>query len=108
MGYRNKMSTSTREKQVKSVRLSCRIRPKVKSDAEAAASLLGQSITDFAETALEEKAQKVLAENSAILLSEKSFSDFLSVIQGIPEKPSVQLRDAVAEYHSHQPVSAKS
>jgi len=47
--------------------------PQVKEQAEAAARLLGQSITDFAETALEEKAQHVLADNERIVLSARAF-----------------------------------
>ena len=89
----------------KSARLSCRIRPAVKEQAEAAARLLGQSITDFAETALEEKARAVLSENERIVLSEHAFSQFLAAISGTPDKPSEKILDAVADYNWHEPVA---
>jgi uncharacterized protein (DUF1778 family) len=91
----------------KSARLSCRIRPAVKEQAEAAARLLGQSITDFAETALEEKAKAVLTENERIVLSEHAFSAFLAVVTGPPAAPSETLLDAVAAYKRHAPLVAK-
>ena len=92
----------------KSARLSCRIRPAVKEQAEAAARLLGQSITDFAESALEEKAKAVLSENERIVLSEQAFREFLAVISGAPDKPSEKLLHAVAAYNRHEPVTAET
>ncbi len=89
----------------KSARLSCRVRPRVKEQAEAAARLLGQSITDFAETALEEKARAVLSENERIVLTEHAFSEFLAAISEEPEKPSEKLLAAVAAYKKHEPVA---
>jgi len=90
----------------KSARLSCRIRPVVKEQAEAAARVLGQSITDFAETALEEKARAVLAKNERIVLSEHAFSEFLAAISAEPERPSEKLLAAVAHYKRHEPIAA--
>ena len=91
----------------KSARLSCRIRPVVKEQAEAAARVLGQSITDFAETALEEKARAVLAKNERIILSEHAFGAFLAAISAAePERPSEKLLAAVADYKRHEPLAA--
>ena len=90
----------------KSARLSCRIRPVVKDRAEAAARLLGQSITDFAESALEEKARAVLAENERIVLSERAFQEFVESISAKPDKPSAKLLDAIAEYNRHAPLAS--
>jgi uncharacterized protein (DUF1778 family) len=97
------MHPHSAEQDGKSARLSCRIRPKVKEQAETAARLLGQSITDFAETALEEKAQHVLAENERILLSEQAFEEFVAAISGMPDKPSEKLLAAVERYKRHSP-----
>jgi uncharacterized protein (DUF1778 family) len=88
----------------KSARLSCRIRPIVKDQAEMAARILGQSITDFAETALEEKAKTVIAENERILLSEEAFREFLAAITGEPAKPSEKALATVAMYNRHEPI----
>lgn len=100
------MSTVTTTTE-KSARLSCRIRPVVKEQAEAAARLLGQSITDFAEAALEEKARTVLAENERIVLSERAFDAFLAAITAEPERPSEKLLAAVADYRRHEPVAGR-
>jgi uncharacterized protein (DUF1778 family) len=91
----------------KSVRLSCRIRPKVKEQAEAAARLLGQSITDFAEAALEEKARCVLIENDRMVFSARAFEAFVAAVSGEPEKPSEKLLAAVDFYKRHLPVAEK-
>jgi len=103
------MSTTTTIEPIqhndKSARLSCRIRPAVKEQAEAAARLRGQSITDFAEEALEEKARAVLAENERILLSEHAFGEFLAAISSEPAQPSERLLAAVVEYRKHGPVA---
>lgn len=88
----------------KSARLSCRIRPQVKEQAEVAARLLGQSITDFAESALEEKAKSVLAENDRLVFSENAFSEFLAAISAKPEAPSEKLLSAVEAYKRHEPL----
>ncbi|MGO8674142.1 MAG: DUF1778 domain-containing protein [Capsulimonadaceae bacterium] len=88
----------------KSARLSCRIRPAVKEQAEAAARLLGQSMTDFAQMALEERATRVLAENERIILSEKAFAEFMAAISGEPDRPSDKLLAAVSDYSRHNSV----
>jgi uncharacterized protein (DUF1778 family) len=89
----------------KSARLSCRVRPAVKDQAEAAARLLGQSITEFAEVALEEKARRVLAENERLVLSAEAFKQFLAAISGEPETPSPKLLAAVDRYKRHPTVA---
>jgi len=88
----------------KSARLSCRVRPRVKERAEAAARILGQSITDFAEAALQEKAEAVLAENDRIVLSEAAFDELMAVINAKPHTPSEKLLRAVADYKRHEQV----
>jgi uncharacterized protein (DUF1778 family) len=101
------MEVQTQQKD-KSARLSCRIRPQVKESIETAARLLGQSITDFAEDALAEKAQAVLTEHERIVFSEEAFTEFLAAISGEPEKPSEKLLAAVTAYKRHEPVSRHS
>ena len=79
------------------VRLSCRVSMRIKQRAEEAASLLGQSITDFTESALEEKAQAVLERHERIMLSERDFAHFAALIE-TPPPPTSELREAMAEY----------
>lgn len=99
------MNLSSDANDGKSARLSCRIRPQVKEQAEAAARLLGQSITDFTETALEEKARHVLSENERVRVSARAFEAFVAAISGEPETPSEKLLAAVERYRKHSPVA---
>ncbi|MGI4791281.1 MAG: DUF1778 domain-containing protein [Janthinobacterium lividum] len=81
----------------KQARLNCRVSARIKKRAEDAASILGQSITDFTEAALEEKAQGVLERHERIVLSERDFAQFVAMIEN-PRPPTPELRDAMAEY----------
>lgn len=78
-------------------RLSCRVNSRIKQQAEEAASLLGQSITDFTEAALAEKAQAVLERHERIVLSKRDFARFVELLQN-PPPPTQELREAMAEY----------
>ncbi|MFZ4507466.1 MAG: DUF1778 domain-containing protein [Fimbriimonas sp.] len=78
-------------------RLNCRVNRAIKARAEEAAAVLGQSITDFTESALAEKAQVVLDENRRILLSERDFARFVAAIES-PKEPTEKLKLAWAEY----------
>ena len=51
---------TSRRRPMQRDRLSCRIDPKIKQRAEDAALLLGQDLTAFTESALNEKAQAVI------------------------------------------------
>ncbi len=79
-------------------RWSCRIDPRIKQRAEEAAALLGQSITDFTESALEEKAQAVFERFERIVVSERDFAAFVAAIQAPPKPPTPELLAAAAEY----------
>ena len=78
-------------------RLSCRVSARIKRRAEEAAAVLGQSITDFTEAALADKAQAVLDQHERIILSERDFARFVASIE-TPREPSQNLREAMAEY----------
>lgn len=78
-------------------RLSCRVSARIKSRAEEAAAMLGQSITDFTESALADKAQAVFDQHERIQLSERDFARFLASIDS-PKAPTVALQKAMAEY----------
>ena len=82
-------------------RLSCRVTARIKRQAEEAASLLGQSITDFTEAALAEKAQAVLEKHERLVLSERDFARFVELIEN-PSPPTQGLRDAMADYRRLQ------
>lgn len=78
-------------------RLSCRIDVRIKQRAEEAAALLGQSITDFTELALAEKANLVLAQHATIALSERDFERFVAHID-VGAAPTAALQQAVERY----------
>lgn len=90
------MRTST-AKQTNYVRLSCRVSSRIKQQAEEAASLLGQSITDFTEEALADKAQIVLERHERIALSERDFLGFVASLEN-PAPPTPELRTSITEY----------
>ena len=82
-------------------RLSCCISHRIKHQAEEAASPLGQSITDFTEAALAEKAQAVFKTQERITLSKRDFDRFVALIEN-PMPPTPELQNAMAEFSKLQ------
>jgi uncharacterized protein (DUF1778 family) len=78
-------------------RINCRVSARIKERAEEAARLLGQSITDFTEMALAERAEAVIANHHRIVLSERDFARFVEIVESAPA-PTKQLREAAEEY----------
>ena len=78
-------------------RLSCRVDPAIKQRAEEAAALMGQSITDFTEAALAEKAEGVFERFERIRLSARDFERFISIV-GTSKQPTPELKSAMKEY----------
>ena len=78
-------------------RLNCRVSARIKHQAEEAAAIMGQSITDFTESALAEKAQAVFERHERLTLSERDFALFAASLEN-PEPPTPQLREAFANY----------
>ena len=78
-------------------RLSCRVDARIKQRAEEAATILGQSITDFTELAIAEKANSVLAQHAMIMLSERDFDRFVTSIE-FGAEPTPALKLAVDTY----------
>src|ERR1041384_48980 len=94
------MSTviQTESKHAASARLNCRVDPRIKQRAEEAAQLLGQSITDFTESALDEKAQAVFERFDRITLSARDFEAFVQAIEAPAQPPTPQLSATADEY----------
>ena len=82
-------------------RLNCRIDRRIKARAEEAATLLGQDLTAFTETALNEKAQEVLEREERIVLSERDFERFVESINN-PQPPTPALVAARRAYRQLQ------
>lgn len=90
------MATTNKEIEAPA-RLSCRVNRRIKQQAEEAAALLGQSITDFTEAALAEKAEAVFERFERIRLSEQDFARFVAAIT-TPKPPTAELAAAMQEY----------
>ena len=84
----------------RSDRLTCRIDPQTKQRAEAAASLLGQNLTAFTESALNEKSTSVFEREECISLSARDWEKFAAAVNGtgVPQVPNERLKSAVAHY----------
>ena len=95
------MNTSFTVGKEQSARLSCRVDPHIKQRAEEAAALLGQSMTDFTEAALQEKAEAVLEQVHKIQISERDFQLFFTAINA-PSFPTTQLVAAMQEYERNR------
>ena len=91
------MNTAANPGTEQTARLSCRVNPRIKQRAEEAAALLGQSMTDFTEAALKEKAEAILEQVHKIQLSERVFERFATAIN-TPTPPTNELVAAMQEY----------
>lgn len=76
--------TTSRRRVVHRDRLSCRIDSQIKQRAEDAAMLLGQDLTAFTESALNEKAQAVIAQQEKLVLSDQEFEKFVAALDNPP------------------------
>lgn len=95
------MSTLPTLEVEQTVRLSCRVSPRIKRQVEEAATYLGQSITDFTEVALKEKAEAVLENAHKIKISERSFEQFEKAINAA-KAPTPELAAAMKVYESQR------
>jgi uncharacterized protein (DUF1778 family) len=75
-------------------RFEFRLRPDVKERIEHAASLVHQTASDFARTAVEERAELVLREHAVMTTVPGEFFDALLVALDEPARPSEALRAA--------------
>lgn len=78
-------------------RLNFRLDPRIKRRAEDAAALLGQDLSTFAESALDEKAQAVIEREERLALSERDFARFVESLSA-PKPAGARLKAAAEEY----------
>jgi uncharacterized protein (DUF1778 family) len=81
----------------KSSRFDFRIEPARKKVVEEAAFLLGMSLTQFAKTALVDRAQEVVRQHTMTVLSNRDRDIFLKTLDS-DEKPNAVLRKAARQY----------
>jgi len=76
------------------VRLSFRLPTELKATLEEAAAQLGQSVRDFAISALVTAARRVLQEHQVTRLSRRDWNAFIALLDDADAKPSKALRAA--------------
>ena len=79
------------------VRMELRLDRKIKARVARAPAITGQGITDFAVSALSEKADQILARHERILLTSVEYSFFVNALAE-DRKPSKRSRVAAKRY----------
>ncbi|WP_433610742.1 DUF1778 domain-containing protein [Dactylosporangium sp. CA-139114] len=82
-----------------SARFEFRLRPEAKRRIEQAADLVHESTSDFARTAAEERAERVLQEHMMATVVPAEFFDDLLTALDEPTKPNQALRAAAQRAH---------
>lgn len=80
-----------------SARLEFRVRPERKSRIERAAELVHEPVSEFARTAAEEKAERVIREHEATTTVPTEFFDDLLAALDAPARPSAALAAAAQQ-----------
>lgn len=85
---------------VASARLEFRVRPDRKSVIERAAELVHEPVSEFARTAAEEKADRIIHEYEATtVVSAEFFEDLLAALEA-PPAPNARLARAAQRAHT--------
>ena len=93
------MSIEVKNKAVNQSRLNVRLSPEIKARITQAANILGQDLTEFASTTLNERADDVIAKNEAFILSAKDRQAFFDILSGdLDWEPSEKSRKLAIEY----------
>ncbi len=80
-------------------RMQFRVHPLIKDKVVRAAQYSCQTVTEFSQLALLEKAEAVIAQQERIQLSQSAFEEFLKALE-TPQTPSPKLLAAVERYKS--------
>jgi len=78
-------------------RMHFRLDPKIKERVSRAAAITGQGLTDFAVSALIERADEILERYESVLLNDEEYQFFLNALDDT-RKPSRRSRTAAARY----------
>jgi uncharacterized protein (DUF1778 family) len=79
-------------------RLNFRLPAEFKQTIEEAAAELGQSVSDFAVSALVQSARQVIREQGVTKLSRRDRKAFVELLDGKAAKPNTALRKAAKRY----------
>src|SRR5437868_347415 len=78
-------------------RMHFRLAPEIKDRVTRAAAITGQGLTDFAVSALSERANEILERHETVLLNTKEYHFFLESLDKV-RKPSRRARAAADRY----------
>lgn len=78
-------------------RMNFRLDPEIKERVARAAAITGQGLTDFAVSALSERANEVLARHESLLLTSEDYEFFLGALD-VDREPSERSRTAAERY----------
>ncbi len=79
-------------------RLNIRLSPEIKSRIARAASIVGQDLTEFTISTLNDRALKILEEHEAFVLAESERLAFLEILSGPVPEPTKKSLKAAAKY----------
>lgn len=94
MPVANAKKTPTRDKE----RMNFRLDPEIKARVVRAAAITGQDLTDFAVSAINEKANEVLERHDTITLDSREYNFFLGALEDNSKAPSRRSRAAARRY----------
>lgn len=86
-----KVSTASKD------RMHFRLAPEIKERVARAAGIAGQGLTDFAVSALSERADEILDRHESVLLNREDYQLFLTLLDA-GKTPSPRSRAAAARY----------
>lgn len=78
-------------------RMNFRLDPEIKERVARAAAITGQGLTDFAVSALSERADEILGRHESLLLASEDYEFFLGAL-GEDRGPSKRSRSAAGRY----------
>ncbi len=94
------MALTIEKKDARDSRLNVRLDPDLKARIRRAATVLGQDLTEFAVSTLNERAIEVLEEHETLILSEAERRSFLEILAGDVPAPTKTALAAAKRYKS--------
>lgn len=94
------MALTIEKKNAHKSRLNVRLAPDLKARIRRAATVLGQDLTEFAVSTLDERAKEVLEEHESMILSESERRAFMDILAGDPPSPTKRALEVAKKYKS--------
>ncbi|CAN5666423.1 hypothetical protein BH24ACI3_BH24ACI3_11990 [soil metagenome] len=100
MGYIAMALKIDKKKTAQDSRLNVRLAPDLKARIRRAATVLGQDLTEFAVSTLNDRAIEVLEEHETLILSDAERRAFLDILAGDAPAPTKKALAAAKRYKS--------